>query len=67
METRKTRDADPARQDYARILRESGINNHETAMDSNKSIFEASNDPDVEAHAVAAALGLPARFGPTLK
>jgi hypothetical protein len=27
----------------------------------------ASNDPDVDAHVVAAALGLPARFYPTLK
>jgi hypothetical protein len=61
-----TRNADPARRD-ARILRESRIDSHETTMDSNNSIFEASNDPDVDAHVVAAALRLPARFDPTLK
>lgn len=61
------RDADPARQDYARILKESGVDEHETDTGTNNSIFEASNDPDMEAHAVATALGLPASFDPTLK
>jgi hypothetical protein len=63
---KKKRDADPARQDYARILRESGVEEHETANSSKNSTFEAPNDPATEAHAVAAALGLPARFDPTL-
>lgn len=61
------RGADPSRQDYARILRDSGINEHETNHGSNAVELEISNTPDVEAHAVAAALGLPAAFDPTLK
>lgn len=68
MKKKKKRDADPTRQDYARILKDSGIEEHETEASSrSNSIFEISNGPDVEAHAVAAALGLPARFDPTLK
>jgi hypothetical protein len=59
--------ADPARQDYARILKESGIEEHETEYGSrSNSIFEVPNDPASEAHAVAAAIGLPAAFDPTL-
>jgi len=65
MRKKKKRDADPARQGYAKILKESGIEEHETETGS--TIFETSNDPDAEAHAVAAALGLPAAFDPTLK
>ncbi|PBP16951.1 universal stress protein [Diplocarpon rosae] len=64
---KKKRDADPSRQDYARILRESGLEKHEIEGGSKNSIFEETNAPDVEAHAVAAALGLPAAFDPTLK
>jgi len=67
MKKKKKRDADPTRQDYARILKESGIEEHETGVGQRHSIFEASNAPEVEAHAVAAALGLPAAFDPTLK
>jgi nucleotide-binding universal stress UspA family protein len=67
LKKKKKRDADPTRQDYARILKESGIDEHETQSGSQNSIFEASNDPKEEAHAVAAALGLPAQFDPTLK
>jgi hypothetical protein len=67
LKKKKKRDADPTRQDYARILKESGIEEHETESGSQNSIFEASNDPKEEAHAVAAALGLPAQFDPTLK
>lgn len=51
------RDADPARQDYIRILRESGIEEHETDTDSQYGNWEISNNPENEAHAVAAALG----------
>ncbi|KAG4430726.1 hypothetical protein IFR05_013785 [Cadophora sp. M221] len=64
---KKKRDADPSRQDYARILRESGLDVHETEGGAKNSIFEETNTPDVEAHAVAAALGLPAKFDPTIK
>jgi hypothetical protein len=67
LKKKKKRDADPARQDYARILKESGIEEHETEGGDHNSIFEVSNDPSQEAHAVAAALGLPAAFDPTLK
>lgn len=67
MKKKMKRDADPTRQDYARILRDSGIDQHETAVGAKSSSLEASNDPDAEAHLVAAALGLPARFDPTLK
>lgn len=66
MKKKKKRDADPARQDYARILKESGIEEHETDSGSRaNSIFEIPNDPASEAHAVAAAIGLPATFDPT--
>jgi len=67
MKKKKKRDADPTRQDYIRILRESGIKEHETEAGSANSTFEEANHPDVEAHAVAAALGLPAGFDPTLQ
>ncbi|KAG0648603.1 Universal stress A family [Hyphodiscus hymeniophilus] len=61
------RDADPQRQDYARILRDSGVEIHEIVGGTKTSNFEIANDRDTEAHAVAAALGLPAQFDPTLK
>ena len=64
---KKKRDADPTRQDYARILRESGIEQHETSGGTKNTNLEIANGPDAEAHAVAAALGLPARFDPMLK
>jgi hypothetical protein len=67
MKKKKKRDADPARQDYARILKESGIEEHETEHTVKSDVLQASNDPDAEAHAVAAALGLSVRFDPTLK
>ena len=67
MKKKMKRDADPTRQDYARILRDSGVDEHETVGGAKSSSLEVSNDPDAEAHAVAAALGLPAQFDPTLK
>jgi len=67
LKKKKKRDADPTRQDYARILRDSGLDEHETDGGDQNSIFEAPMDPNQEAHAVAAALGLPATFGPILK
>ena len=67
MKKKKKRDADPSRQDYARILKDSGIVEHETGSGSKVSVFQASNSQDAEAHAVAAALGLPAAFDPTVK
>lgn len=54
LKKKEKREQDPARQDYARILKESGIHQHETEITSrNHSIFEATNEPDVEAHEVA--------------
>lgn len=66
LKKKKKRGEDPARQDYARILRDSGIQEHETGSAINESVFEASNNQNEEAHAVAAALGLPAAFDPTI-
>ncbi|CZR59245.1 uncharacterized protein PAC_09137 [Phialocephala subalpina] len=68
LKKKEKRGADSTRQEYARILKESGIDEHETAVSSrSNSVFETTNEPDVEAHEVAAALGLPAHFDPTLK
>jgi len=67
LKKKKKRDADPTRQDYARILKESGLEEHETDGGDHNSTFEVANDQNQEAHAVAAALGLPAAFNPTLK
>jgi hypothetical protein len=50
-----------------RILRENRVDSHETTIDSNNSIFEVLNNPDMDINIVAAVLGLPARFDPTLK
>ncbi|KAH8683395.1 hypothetical protein BGZ60DRAFT_328407, partial [Tricladium varicosporioides] len=61
------RGADPSRQEYARLLRDSGVGEHETEAGTDVVGFQAPNTPDLEAHAVAAALGLPAAFDPTLK
>jgi hypothetical protein len=66
MKKKKKRSADPNRQDYIRILRESGIDQHETDAGTKNTIFEEANHPDVEANAVAAAVGLQAGFDPAL-
>ena len=62
---------DPTRQDYMRILQESGQRTHEANASSDGGVGHVemlpSNTPETEAHEVAAALGLPARFDPTLK
>lgn len=64
LKKKQKRDADPARQSYSRILQESGVNGHETSIVASN--LESATGPLIEAHAVAAALGLPAEFGPTL-
>jgi hypothetical protein len=66
MKKKNKRNADPTRHDYTRILKESGIEQHETEAGTKNSIFEEANDPDVEAYAVAAAVGLQAGFDPAL-
>lgn len=67
MKKKKKRGADPTRQDYIRILRDSGIEQHETEAGTKNSIFEEANHPDVEAYAVAAAVGLQAGYDPALE
>jgi hypothetical protein len=67
MKKKKKRVADPTRQDYIRILRESGIEQHETEAGTKNSIFEEANHPDVEAYEVAAAVGLQAGYDPALE
>ena len=67
MKKKKKRGADPTRQDYIRILKESGIEQHETEAGTKNSIFEEANHPDVEAYAVAAAVGLQAGYDPALE
>lgn len=59
---KQKRVADPTRHDYERILRESGIEEHETEAGTKNNVFEQANHPDVEACAVAAAVGLQAGF-----
>lgn len=67
MKKKKKRGADPTRQDYIRILRDSGIEEHETEAGTAHSIFEEANHPDVEAYAVAAAVGLEDGFDAALQ
>lgn len=65
------RSTDPSRQEYIHILQESGASEHEANSIANRNMeaFETllANNPDAEAHEVAAALGLPAKFDPTIK
>jgi hypothetical protein len=62
---------DPTRQNYLQILQESTHGSHEANTSAARSMSEGeilpANPPDKEAHEVAAALGLPARFDPTIK
>jgi len=62
---------DPTRQNYVQILQESSQGAHEASTSSAGSIkdveFLPRNTPEIEAHEVAAAMSLPARFDPTLK
>jgi hypothetical protein len=73
------RSNDPSRQSYIQILQESGQGMHEANSSPRNSIYGAFGSglegieilpgmgPDQEASAVAAALGLPAKFDPTIK
>jgi hypothetical protein len=62
---------DPTRQNYLQILQESSHGTHEASTSSANSMkdveFLPRNTPEIEAHEVAAAMSLPARFDPTLK
>jgi hypothetical protein len=61
------RDRDPARGEYIRMLKECGLDRHESDIIAKKNMFEAPNTPDVEAHAVISALGLPENFIPRMQ
>lgn len=61
------RDRDPARGEYIRMLKECGLDRHESDIVAKKNMFEAPNTPDVEAHAVISALGLPENFIPRMQ
>ncbi|PQE11982.1 Universal stress family domain protein [Rutstroemia sp. NJR-2017a BVV2] len=65
LKKKQKREIDPLRQSYARLLQESGVDLHETQVVASN--LEEPIGPLAEAHAVAAALGLPAAFDPTLK
>lgn len=62
---------DPTRQNYLHILQESNQGTHEAATTSADNIndmeFLPRNTPEIEAHEVATAMSLPAKFDPTLK
>jgi hypothetical protein len=67
MKKKKERDADPSRRAYVNILKDSGIEEHETDVNAKHEVFEASVNQDAEARAVVNALGLPGTFDPTVK
>jgi hypothetical protein len=62
---------DPTRQNYLQILQESSHGTHEASTSSGSKMgdleFLPRNTPEIEAHEVAAAMSLPAKFDPTLK
>jgi hypothetical protein len=68
---KQKRDKDPTRHNYAHMLQESSLGMHEANLPTNRSETSVEvlppNAPDAEAHEVAAALGLPARFDPTIR
>jgi hypothetical protein len=69
---KKTKRAnDPTRHNYAQILQDSGVGIHEANATPKNADMPTEilpvNAPDAEAHEVAAALGLPSKFDPTIK
>lgn len=68
---KKKRVNDPSRHNYANMLEESSLGTHEANLLPNSSEIPVevlpTRTPDDEAHEVAAALGLPARFDPTIR
>ncbi len=70
---------DPNRHSYAQMLQDSGVSTHEADLKVPNENWGSSggigevveilppNSTDLEAHEVAAALGLPAKFDPTIK
>lgn len=68
---KKKRTNDPTRHNYAHMLEESRLGMHEANLLPSRSEIPVeilpTRTPDDEAHEVAAALGLPARFDPTIR
>lgn len=68
---KKKRVNDPTRHNYAHMLEESSLGTHEANMLPSRTFapveFLPTRTPDDEAHEVATALGLPARFDPTIR
>ncbi|RKF83521.1 putative universal stress protein [Golovinomyces cichoracearum] len=67
LKKKKKRVLDPARQDYVRILRESGIEDHETDTTTHSRDWEISTNPEVEALKVAAAVGQSSGYESTFR
>jgi hypothetical protein len=61
------RTGDPGRQSYTQILAQVGGRHEIDSEASSTYEFERTLSPDEEAHRVAAAIGLPAAFDPTIK
>ncbi|OBT78430.1 hypothetical protein VF21_02130 [Pseudogymnoascus sp. 05NY08] len=68
---KKKRVNDPTRHNYANMLEGSSLGTHEANLLPSRSDIPVeilpTRTPDDEAHEVAAALGLPARFDPTIR
>jgi hypothetical protein len=67
LKKKEKRSQDPARQSYAAMLAYNSGKHEADSEASSVYEFEKSISADEEAHRVAAAIGLPARFDPTIK
>lgn len=67
LKKKSKRTQDPNRQSYAQMLQHNGGKHEADTRNSGLFELESRISPDEEAHRVAAAIGLPARFDPTIK
>lgn len=67
LKKKEKRSQDPSRQSYAAMLAYNSGKHEADSEASSVYEFEKGISPDEEAHHVAAAIGLPARFDPTIK
>ncbi|KAK3295786.1 uncharacterized protein B0H64DRAFT_154554 [Chaetomium fimeti] len=67
LKKKEKRSQDPSRQSYAAMLAYNSGRHEADSEASSVYEFEKGISPDEEAHRVAAAIGLPARFDPTIK
>lgn len=67
LKKKSKRTQDPSRQSYAQMLQHNGGKHEADTRNSGLFELESRISPDEEAHRVAAAIGLPARFDPTIK